>query len=55
MDVKHHVYFITGSKFQAVVNDTLPPTTAIIDYATSIVKLSANGQFFVGAQMAVSL
>ena len=27
-----------------------PPTTAITDSAIGLVKLSANGQFFVGAQ-----
>ena len=32
---------------QAVVYDILPPTTATADYATSFVKLSANGLFLV--------
>ena len=36
--VKH-----TG-KLRALVCDILPPTTAIISYATSLQKLSANGQ-----------
>ena len=33
----------------------LPPTTAMIDYAIGLEKLSAKRQFFVVAQMAVSL
>ena len=32
-----------------------PPTPAIIHYAIRLEKLSANGQVFVGAQIAVSL
>ena len=43
------------SKLQALVYDILPSTTAIIDYAIGLRKLSANDQFFVGAQTAVSL
>ena len=42
-------------KLQALVYDIFPPTTAVIDYAIGLEKLSANGQFFVGAQVAVSL
>ena len=42
-------------KFQALVYDIFPPTTAIVNYATGLEKLTANGQFFVGAQMAVNL
>ena len=34
------------------VYNLLPPTTAIIDYAIGLEKLSANGQVFVGTQMA---
>ena len=45
----------TGAKFQALVYDIRPPTTAITDYAIGLEKLSANGQFFVGTQIAVSL
>ena len=42
-------------KCQAVVYNNLPPTTAVTDYAIGLRKLPANGQFFIGAQMAVSL
>ena len=38
-------------KCQALV----PPTTATTEYAIGLEKLSANGQFFVGVQMAESL
>ena len=38
-------------KLQALV----PPTTAATEYAIGLEKLSANGQFFVGAQMSESL
>ena len=39
----------------SAVNGILPPTTAVIVYATGLEKLPAKGQFFVGAQIAVSL
>ena len=42
-------------KCQASAYDILPLTTAIIDYALSLRKLSADRQFFLGAQMAVRL
>ena len=42
-------------KLQAPVYHILPPTTAIIYYTTRLEKLPADGQFSVGAQMAVSL
>ena len=42
-------------KLQALVYGILPPTTAIIDQAIGLEKLSADEQFFVGVQMAVSL
>ena len=43
-------------KFQALVYHIFPPTTAIVNYATGLEKkLSANGQFFVGGEMAVNL
>ena len=42
-------------KLQALVCDTLPPTTAIVDYATGLGQLSANEQVFDDAQTAVSL
>ena len=43
------------TKLQALVYHILPPTTAIIDYAIGLGKLSANEQFFDDAQTAVSL
>ena len=42
-------------KLPALVYDILPPTTAIVDYAIGLEKLSANEQFFDDAQKAVSL
>ena len=39
---------------QAPVYDSLPPTTTAIDNAIGLRKLSANAEFFVDAQMAVS-
>ena len=42
-------------QLQALVCDTLPPATPITDYAIGLGKRSANGQFFLGAQRAVSL
>ena len=42
-------------KVQALVYDLLPTIPAIIDYAIGLEKLSANGQFCGGAQMAVSV
>ena len=39
----------------AAVCDSPPPSTVITDYAIGLEKLSANGQFFAGAQMAVNL
>ena len=44
-----------NTQLQALVYDIPPPSTAIIDYAIGVEKLSANGQFLVGAQMAASL
>ena len=40
---------------QALVYHIFPPTTAITGYAISLTKQSANGHFFVGAEMAASL
>ena len=37
-------------KLQALVYDILPLTTAVFSYAIGSRKLSANEQFFVGAQ-----
>ena len=39
----------------ALVYDILPSTTAVFSYAIGSRKLSANEQFFVGAQTVVSL
>ena len=41
-------------KLQALVYDILPPTTAIVDYAIGLEKLSVNEQFFDDVQTAVS-
>ena len=41
-----------GAKLQALVYNSLPPTTVITDYAIGLEKLSANGKVFEGAQMA---
>ena len=43
------------AKLQAPVYDILPSTTAIFSYAIGSRKLSANEQFFGGAQTVVSL
>ena len=40
-------------KLKAVVYSILPSTTAMTDYAIGLEKLSANGQFFIGAEVAV--
>ena len=42
-------------KLQAMVYDIIPSTTAVFRYAVGSRKLSANEQFFVGAQTVVSL
>ena len=42
-------------KLQALVYDILPSTTAVFSYAIGSIKLSANKQFFVGAQTVVGL
>ena len=42
-------------ELQALVYDILPSTTAVFSYAIGSSKLSANGQFFAGAQTVVSL
>ena len=47
-----------GSKLQALVYDIFPSTTAFLQpfsYVIGSRKLSANEQFFVGAQTVVSL
>ena len=43
------------AKLQALVYDILPSTTAVFSYAIGSRKLSANEQFWVGAQTVVSL
>ena len=45
---------MSGVKLQALPYNILPPTTALVDYAVGLEKLSANEQFFDDAQMAVS-
>ena len=42
-------------RLQALVYDIRPLTTAVFSYAIGSRKLSANEQFFVGAQTVVSL
>ena len=42
-------------KLQVLVYDILPSTTAVFSYAVGSRKLSANEQFFVGAQTVVRL
>ena len=42
-------------KLQALVYDILPSTTAVFSYTIGPRKLSANEQFFVGAETVVSL
>ena len=61
-DIKQHfthtvyeVVVLGGLKLQALVYDSLPSTTAVFSYAIGSRKLSANEQFFVGAQTVVSL
>ncbi len=43
------------SRLQALVYDILPLTTAVFSYPIGSRKLSANEQFFVGAQTVVGL
>ena len=50
----YHIPSIAG-KLQALVYDILPSTTAVFSYAIGSRKLSANEQFFVGAQTVVSV
>ena len=49
------LWVLLCTKLQALVYDILPSTTAVFSYAIESRKLSANEQFFVGAQTAVSL
>ena len=50
-----HPTSTTACKLQALVYDILPSNTAVFSYATGSRKLSANEQFFVGAQTVVCL
>ena len=57
---RYHYYVVTPverirRKLQALVYDILPSTTAVFSYAIGSRKLSANEQFFVGAQTEVRL
>ena len=45
----------SAPKLQALVCDSLPSTTAITDLTIGLEKLSADGQFVLGAQKALSL
>ena len=54
VSVSRSVIAITP-KLQAPVYDILPSATAVFSYAIGSRKLSANEQFFVGAQTVVSL
>ena len=49
------ISFKVSTKLQALVYDILPSSTAVFSYAIGSRKLSANEQFFVGAQTMVSL
>ena len=54
--VQYSVAEVAGIfKLQALVYDNLPSTTAVFSYDTGSRKLSANEQFFVGAQTLVGL
>ena len=53
--IKYIVIVTDQGKLQALVYDSLPSTLAIFSYAIGSRKLSANEQFFVGAQTVVSL
>ena len=59
LSVVHLSYYICEftlrAKLQALVYDILPSTAAVFSYAIGSRKLSANEQFFVGAQTVVSL
>ena len=46
---------VQGHELQAPVYDILPSTSAVFIYVIGSSKLSANEQFFVGAQTVVSL
>ena len=49
-------YFLPARhKLQALVYDILPSTSAVVDYAIGLEKLSANKKVFHDAQTAVSV
>ena len=48
-------FFFANLQLQALVYDILPSTIAVFSYAIGPRKLSANKQFFVGAQTVVCL
>ena len=45
--------YMRAHKLQAPVYDILPSTTAVFSYVIESRKLSANEEFFAGAQLAV--
>ena len=53
--ISGYVLHTLRAKLQALVYDILPSTTAVFSYDIGSRKLSANEQFFVGAQTVVSL
>ena len=46
---------VDGGELQALVYNILPSTAAVFSYTTGSRKLSANEQFFLGAQTVVNL
>ena len=52
---RHTSLDIPSGKLQALVYDILPSTTAVFSYVIGSWKLSANEQFFIGAQSVLSL
>ena len=46
----HSDLFHAWQALQALVMDTLPPATAMIDSTIGLEKLPANGHFFVGGR-----
>ena len=49
-------YLLTlSTMFTYLPHPHVPPTTAITVYAIGLGKLSANGQFFLGAEIVVSI
>ena len=48
-------YVVVQTPSRILVYGILPPTAAVVDYVVGLGKLSADEQFFVGAQMVVHL